>query len=294
MALRVSSATPLLGSALGALGIGAASAAAGQVLYGSSADGDASAHHHCTADRPGTDRRHKLLFTTHLDTGLHKADTSFLLPTSRVHDAPIVFTVQAFRHVRAEFGQEQRPGHAGRRPQPQPLWAGVRRQDLLIDALGGVLLWRVSLCINGTSWRGKAADLLVVAATKQQLSNAVAGVVMARALGRGSRQVHLRADMAFVARAQGLGGKLAGVLPSDLFEAGALARRSLPARAARLSRQKYGPLYGNAAELKKIGQFFERCVWRWGSSHRFQHSAFHDARLDAPRTYTDARVLYVS
>ena len=56
---------------------------------------------------------------------------------------------QAFRHVRAEFGQEQRPGHAGRRPQPQSLWAGVRRQDLLIDALGGVLLWRVSLCTDG-------------------------------------------------------------------------------------------------------------------------------------------------
>lgn len=55
------------------------------------------------------------------------------------------------------------------------------------------------------------------------------------------------------------------MLPSDLFEAGALARRSLPARAARLSRQKYSPLYGNASELKKIGQFFERCGRRCGS-----------------------------
>jgi hypothetical protein len=47
-------------------------------------------------------------------------------------------------------------------------------------------------------------------------------------------------------------------MPSDLFEPGALARRSLPARAVRLSKQKYGPLYGSASELKKIGQFFER------------------------------------
>jgi hypothetical protein len=45
MALRVSSATPLLGSALGALGIGAASAAAGQVLLPPTSGCKASAHH---------------------------------------------------------------------------------------------------------------------------------------------------------------------------------------------------------------------------------------------------------
>ena len=58
---------------------------------------------------------------------------------------------------------------------------------------------------------------------------------------------------------QALGGRFRAVMPSDLFEAGALARRSLPARSVRLAKQKYGPLYGNASELKRIGQFFDRC-----------------------------------
>jgi hypothetical protein len=50
---------------------------------------------------------------------------------------------QAFRHVRTGLEQQQQQGRGARRQQPQPLWAAVRRQDLLVDAVGGVLLWRV-------------------------------------------------------------------------------------------------------------------------------------------------------
>lgn len=39
-------------------------------------------------------------------------------------------------------GFEQQAGR-GRRQQQQPLWGCVRRQDLLVDAVGGLLLWRV-------------------------------------------------------------------------------------------------------------------------------------------------------
>ena len=81
MVLRVSSATPLLGSALGMLSVGAASAAAGQ----------------------------------------------------------------AFRRTRAAL---ERP--AGAPLLAWPPWADVRRQDLAIDALGGILLWRVGAVRCGT------------------------------------------------------------------------------------------------------------------------------------------------
>lgn len=79
MALRVSSATPVLGTAIGVLGIGAASAAAGQ----------------------------------------------------------------AFRKVRLGF-ERGAPS-----PLAWPPWQGVQRQDLMIDALSGLLVWRVGLHVSG-------------------------------------------------------------------------------------------------------------------------------------------------
>ena len=151
MALRVSSATPLLGSALGALGIGAASTAAGQVLPRNTGGWRcicAPAHRRQCWHRQTPARALAMCLSPAVATdagGIEPDDTM----TARRNG--LIAWFQAFRHVRAEFQQEQRPGHAGRRSQPQPLWAGVRRQDLLIDALGGVLLWRVSLCTDGIS-----------------------------------------------------------------------------------------------------------------------------------------------
>ena len=58
---------------------------------------------------------------------------------------------------------------------------------------------------------------------------------------------------------QALSGRFSAVMPSDVAQKGAFAKRWLPARVRNQGRQ-FVPQYGSGNELKTINEYFLKCV----------------------------------